>query len=437
MKKYLKLGALSLAASALLIGCGSASTTSNTDTQTGYFIDAPVAGLSYKTTSGNIGVTDTFGKFFYKSGDKVEFKIGKLTLGEVEPEVGGLVTPKTLTDNTESQTLMLQLLQSLDIDNNPLNGITIPNDVVTSLNTLATDINIVDMNETTLLENSTLSDFIDEDYDGNIDVTETIANAHFNTSILQWQNGTRPEQIVQQQPGGQGNGAGGTNTGGTNTGANFFDPTTYPDSNISQETRDSIAFMGNEERLAYDVYMGLYNYHLDKGYAINQFKNIAERSEVQHIQITLDLAKKYALTADNLTEVNTALANSSEITLEQLTTPELMGQYDLPVIQDLYDMLMEKGKASPKDALEVGCMIEVVDIEDLDERIAIAEDANATDIVAGFNILRDGSYNHYWGFDKGLKNLGYANGCNLGISQEIDGHTYVFDDKNGIYPTRL
>jgi len=28
-----------------------------------------------------------------------------------------------------------------------------------------------------------------------------------------------------------------------------------------------------------------------------------------------------------------------------------------------------------------------------------------------FNFLRDGSYKHYWAFDKGLKNMGIDNGC--------------------------
>ena len=28
-----------------------------------------------------------------------------------------------------------------------------------------------------------------------------------------------------------------------------------------------------------------------------------------------------------------------------------------------------------------------------------------------FNFLRDGSYNHYWAFDKGLKNKGVSTGC--------------------------
>jgi hypothetical protein len=56
-------------------------------------------------------------------------------------------------------------------------------------------------------------------------------------------------------------------------------------------------------------------------------------------------------------------------------------------------------------------MVEVVDVNDLDEYITLAEEANATDIIDAFNVLRDGSYSHYWAFDKGLKNIGVTEGC--------------------------
>jgi hypothetical protein len=53
----------------------------------------------------------------------------------------------------------------------------------------------------------------------------------------------------------------------------------------------------------------------------------------------------------------------------------------------------------------------VVDVTDLDRDITIAQSENATDIVTVFNYLRDGSYNHYWAFDSGLKNKGVSAGC--------------------------
>ena len=86
MKQRLTLVTLSLVASALLVGCGSdsssnsetsnsssanLSTTERTETLTGYFIDAAVANVDYKTTSGLAGTTDKFGRFQYREGDRV------------------------------------------------------------------------------------------------------------------------------------------------------------------------------------------------------------------------------------------------------------------------------------------------------------------------------------------------------------------------------
>jgi len=109
--------------------------------------------------------------------------------------------------------------------------------------------------------------------------------------------------------------------------------------------------------------------------------------------------------------------------LGYLNTPiEAMdaGTYDVPEIQNLYSYLM--GLATDEtEALKVGCIIEVVDVNDLGHDIALAEAEGAAEIVTVFNFLRDGSYNHYWAFDKGLKNKGIANGCcSLGVMDGVD-----------------
>lgn len=56
-------------------------------------------------------------------------------------------------------------------------------------------------------------------------------------------------------------------------------------------------------------------------------------------------------------------------------------------------------------------MVEVTDINDLLADIETARADGATDIVAAFEFLRDGSYSHYWAFDNGLKNMGVTDGC--------------------------
>ncbi len=163
-----------------------------------------------------------------------------------------------------------------------------------------------------------------------------------------------------------------------------------PTSTLSQELTNTLAYMGNEERLAYDVYNRLYT-----EWGTKQFTNIATKSEYKHISAVQDLVQKYK-TSDNVDFTNVDLP-----ALGYMNTPiESMqaGTYDIAVIQKLYDDLVAQGMTSEVEALKVGCTVEVVDVTDLDRDIAIAQSENATDIVTVFNFLRDGSYNHYWAF---------------------------------------
>ncbi len=176
-----------------------------------------------------------------------------------------------------------------------------------------------------------------------------------------------------------------------------------PTSALSQELTNTLAFMGNEERLAYDVYNRLY-----QEWGTSQFINIASNSEYQHITAVQQLIQKYKLN-DNVNFTNVDLPS-----LGYMNTPiESMqpGVYDIAHIQKLYDDLVAQGMASEIDALKVGCIVEVVDVNDLNRDIAIAQSENAADIVAVFDFLRSGSYSHYWSFDAGLKSKGVADGC--------------------------
>ena len=184
-----------------------------------------------------------------------------------------------------------------------------------------------------------------------------------------------------------------------------YDPNENPISELTPEVQETIAYMGNEERLAHDIYMNLYYFHLDNNdIEIKQLFNIAQNAELKHIAIVQDLVIKYNLNGAELVENPVA---DSSVTQEEMPS----GEYGIPAIQDLYDTLYEKGTFSQQDALEVGCMVEVTDINDLDADIALAEASGATDVVDAFNILRDGSYSHYWSFDAGLVNLGITDGC--------------------------
>jgi len=172
---------------------------------------------------------------------------------------------------------------------------------------------------------------------------------------------------------------------------------------LSEALANTISYMGNEERLAYDVYNRLY-----EEWGTKQFTNIATKSEYKHITAVQQLVQKYKMSdAIHFTNVDLPALGYMNTPIENMQA----GTYDISKIQRLYDDLVAQGSTSEVEALKVGCIVEVVDVNDLDEYITLAEQSNASDVVDVFNFLRDGSYSHYWSFDKGLKNKGITEGC--------------------------
>ena len=110
-----------------LSACGGGST-GGTSAKTGYFIDSAVEGLQYK--SGTLsGVTGANGSFQYEENQPVSFSIGKLELGSVNV-INNRVFPVDLISGARDEThpqvsLLAQILQTLDSDGDPSNGITI------------------------------------------------------------------------------------------------------------------------------------------------------------------------------------------------------------------------------------------------------------------------------------------------------------------------
>ena len=172
----------------------------------------------------------------------------------------------------------------------------------------------------------------------------------------------------------------------------------YSLSALSDEQKYSLAHMWFEEKLAHDIYLDLYD---ETG--ARQLTNIAINSEVTHMQLVEDLVDAYDLNVTNY--LNDYMIHYSKEELAALPR----GEFAIPAIQTLYDDLFVQGKESKQASLEVGCIVEVVDVDDLDHYIADAEDNTA--LIDTFTILREGSYAHYWSFDDGLKNLGITNGC--------------------------
>ena len=108
----------------------------------GYFIDSPVEGLQYETTTWS-GTTDSQGTFYYQDGEQITFSIGSVILGNTTAK--SIVTPVDLGGSgaTTSSTKVIniaRLLMSLDQDGNPDNGITISETVRNALSGIVVDL---------------------------------------------------------------------------------------------------------------------------------------------------------------------------------------------------------------------------------------------------------------------------------------------------------
>lgn len=140
--------------SMMLIGCGGEASKKNatpvtpeqssqrpgltSDLQTGQFVDSPVAGIHYKTETLS-GFTDAQGYFNYKPDESVTFSIGNIVLGK--GKAGALITPSSLVNTHKidinqlkeqnpsafkaATVNILRLLQTIDKDADPSNGIQI------------------------------------------------------------------------------------------------------------------------------------------------------------------------------------------------------------------------------------------------------------------------------------------------------------------------
>lgn len=116
-----------------LLSCSDSSTESENPSEDGglieqgVFVDSAVEGLSFETATLS-GLTDDQGAFRYRPDETIVFSIGELTLPQVDAK--SIITPIDLGSgsvNSEATTINIaRLLQSLDIDGIPENGITIP-----------------------------------------------------------------------------------------------------------------------------------------------------------------------------------------------------------------------------------------------------------------------------------------------------------------------
>lgn len=138
---------------------------------------------------------------------------------------------------------------------------------------------------------------------------------------------------------------------------------------LSAAEAEGLFYMREEEKLARDVYLMLY----DK-WGLPIFQNIAN-SEQTHTDAVKTLLDRYGL--------------------QDPAMGQDVGTFTNPELQELYDLLVETGSQSLADALRVGVAIEEIDILDLEEWIA---QTNPADIVLVYENLIKGSRNHLRSF---------------------------------------
>jgi hypothetical protein len=147
--------------------------------QTGYLLDSAVAGVRFRRSDGNSGLTADDGAFAYFQGDRIDFSIGDIDLGFFQTAatasgnpvfvLGGLaVTPVDMVGNALSSDdarviNRLILLQSLDEDGNPANGIVINEATRLAANNRSIDFDLP------------VQDFIGGDFASFVDELNTLA----------------------------------------------------------------------------------------------------------------------------------------------------------------------------------------------------------------------------------------------------------------------
>jgi hypothetical protein len=138
---------------------------------------------------------------------------------------------------------------------------------------------------------------------------------------------------------------------------------------LSDDEIAGLVFMREEEKLAHDVYLTLY-----EQWGQRTFANIAN-SEQSHTDAIKALLDAYGL--------------------DDPAAERGVGDFADPDLQALYDQLLAEGSASLDAALRVGAAIEEIDILDLKQRIGLTDEV---EIIRVYENLIAGSENHLRAF---------------------------------------
>ncbi|WP_461829791.1 DUF2202 domain-containing protein [Aquifex sp.] len=150
-----------------------------------------------------------------------------------------------------------------------------------------------------------------------------------------------------------------------------------PYQNIDTQEEESVLFVREEEKLARDAYLYLYDL-----YGLQIFFNIAD-SEQCHMDAVKLIIDKYGLSDP----------------VEQ--TGDARGVFVNETLQQLYNDLTARGQTSLEEALLVGGFIEENDLIDLSRRM---ENTDNEDFKLVLDELRKGSARHLVAFSQEYKN---------------------------------
>lgn len=147
-------------------------------------------------------------------------------------------------------------------------------------------------------------------------------------------------------------------------------PSTAVLESTPSQVTDELLYLIEEEKLAHDVYLTLYDI-----YGARTFNNI-QNSETRHQESVLTLLRSRDIADPRSNKV---------------------GVFHNADLQALYDTLVARGRVSLSEAYAVGVLIEKTDIADIDKTLASLDPAQ-TDIKTVLDSLRRGSENHLKAF---------------------------------------
>ncbi len=178
-------------------------------------------------------------------------------------------------------------------------------------------------------------------------------------------------------------------------------------SNIEKESIDAIEkegilLMREEEKLARDVYLALY----DK-WNLKIFYNIAQ-SEKTHMEAMKLLLERYGI-IDPVGE-------------------DIVGTFENDKLQKLYNELVAKGSQSLEQALSASATVEELDIYDLKELLGKTDN---DDIKIVYQNLLKGSRNHLRSFNKQLERNGITYSSQYLSQKEYDALAASPQEKGG------